>query len=232
MKVLSVFMACLMACQGFVVPATTLVRAPSHDSAVIRSDRLGGNFAYSVQEGHAYAAVSPVVQHVATPVAVSYEAPAVVPSAYAYHGVPAVTVEAPKFEVKTVEVPEYQVKTVAAPAVVAAPYGYGYEHVGHLPLAAPAVTVEAPKFEVKTVEVPEYQVKTVAAPAVVAAPYGYGYEHVGHLPLAAPAVTVEAPKYEVRTVAAPAVVAAHHAYGYQHAFPLAAPTVTVGAAHL
>merc|ERR1711909_85977 len=114
----SVFMACLMACQGFVVPATTLVRAPSHDSAVIRSDRLGGNFAYSVQEGHAYAAVSPVVQHVATPVAVSYEAPAVVPSAYAYHGVP-----------------EYQVKTVAAPAVVAAPYGYGYEHVGHLPLA-------------------------------------------------------------------------------------------------
>merc|ERR1712179_460692 len=132
MKVLSVFMACLMACQGFVVPATTLVRAPSHDSAVIRSDRLGGNFAYSVQEGHAYAAVSPVVQHVATPVAVSYEAPAVVPSAYAYHGVPAVTVEAPKFEVKT----------VAAPAVVAAPYGYGYEHVGHLPLAAPAVTVE------------------------------------------------------------------------------------------
>merc|ERR1711928_289413 len=66
MKVLSVFMACLMACQGFVVPATTLVRAPSHDSAVIRSDRLGGNFAYSVQEGHAYAAVSPVVQHVST----------------------------------------------------------------------------------------------------------------------------------------------------------------------
>merc|ERR1712136_148765 len=75
MKVLSVFMACVMACQGFVVPATTLVRAPSHDSAIIRSDRLGGNFAYSVQEGHAYAAVSPVVEHVAHPVAVSYQVP-------------------------------------------------------------------------------------------------------------------------------------------------------------
>ena len=58
----------------FEFPATTLVRSPQHDSAVIQSERLGGNFAYSSVEGHAYQAVSPVVQHVQTPVAVSYHA--------------------------------------------------------------------------------------------------------------------------------------------------------------
>ncbi|RZC38116.1 uncharacterized protein BDFB_004828 [Asbolus verrucosus] len=54
--------------------APTLVRTPSFDSAIIKSDRLGGNFAYSTVEGHAYAAVSPVVQRVTEPVAVSYTA--------------------------------------------------------------------------------------------------------------------------------------------------------------
>merc|ERR1712071_472480 len=136
MKVLAVFVACLVACHGFVFPATTLVRAPSHDSAVIRSDRLGGNFAYSVQEGHAYAAISPVVQHVATPVAVSYETPAVVHTGYAYHGHPLaaapVAVKAPTVE------------HVAAPAFVAAPYAYGYQHA--FPLSGPTVTVGAPEY--------------------------------------------------------------------------------------
>ena len=34
---------------------TTLVRAPAHDSASIESHRLGGNFAYSTAEAHAFA---------------------------------------------------------------------------------------------------------------------------------------------------------------------------------
>lgn len=76
------------------VPATTLYRAPEHDSAIIQSERFGGNFAYSTVEGHAYKAVSPVVQNIVKPVAVSYEtklaptltyAPAI-PYAYAAHG--------------------------------------------------------------------------------------------------------------------------------------------------
>merc|ERR1712179_574277 len=174
MKVLSVFMACLMACQGFVVPATTLVRAPSHDSAVIRSDRLGGNFAYSVQEGHAYAAVSPVVQHVSTPVAVSYETPAVVPSTYAIHSLPAapITLEAPKFEVKTVEVPKVEVKTVAAPAAVITPYGYGYQHA--YPFAATTVALDAPRYEIKTVETPTaFKTLNLASPYAPYAPFGH-----------------------------------------------------------
>ena len=168
---------CLVACQAFVIPATTVVRAPSHDSAIIRSDRLGGNFAYSVQEGHAYAAVTPVVQHVSTPVAVSYEAPAVrvaAPVAYGYPyaygaplAAPAVALEAPKYEVKTVETPKFEFKTIETPAVhhIASPYAYGYAYGA--PLAAHTVAVEAPKFEVKTVETP--------AVHHIAAPYAYGY---------------------------------------------------------
>merc|ERR1712127_723998 len=156
MKVVAVFVVCLVACQAFVIPATTVVRAPSHDSAIIRSDRLGGNFAYSVQEGHAYAAVTPVVQHVSTPVAVSYEAPAVrvaAPAAYGYPyaygaplAAPAVALEAPKYEVKTVETPKFEFKTIETPAVhhIASPYAYGYgAPFAHYGSYAPYQIVEA-----------------------------------------------------------------------------------------
>jgi len=50
---------------------TTIMRTPSLDSAVIKSDRLGGNFAYEVHEGHAYAAVTPVISQVPTPVGIN-----------------------------------------------------------------------------------------------------------------------------------------------------------------
>lgn len=46
------------------IPTTTLIRSPQHDSAIIQSDRVGGNFAYSTVEGHAYQAISPIVKHV------------------------------------------------------------------------------------------------------------------------------------------------------------------------
>ncbi|RZF44714.1 hypothetical protein LSTR_LSTR000666 [Laodelphax striatellus] len=79
-----------------VASAAVLVRTPSLDSAVIQSDRLGGNFAYSHVEAPAYTAVNPVITHVPTPVAVSYNhvpvavpvqvpvvAPAALPAYYA-----------------------------------------------------------------------------------------------------------------------------------------------------
>jgi hypothetical protein len=59
---------------GFLAGPTALVRAPSFDSAVIKSDRLGGNFAYSTAESHAYAAINPVIQNVLSPVGVTYSA--------------------------------------------------------------------------------------------------------------------------------------------------------------
>lgn len=74
--ILALCMIVACASAGVIVPA--LVRTPQFDSAVIKSDRLGGNFAYSTVEAQAYAAVSPVVQHVATPVAVSYHATPIV----------------------------------------------------------------------------------------------------------------------------------------------------------
>jgi hypothetical protein len=65
-----------------VVAPSIISRAPQFDSAVIKSDRLGGNFAYSVAENHAYAQHTPVVQHVTSAVGVSYSAGAPVVTGY------------------------------------------------------------------------------------------------------------------------------------------------------
>merc|ERR1712168_1642766 len=54
-----------------VVPgaAAFRVRAPAHDSASIVHERLGGNFAYSTAEAHAYADVVPQISTLTHPVA-------------------------------------------------------------------------------------------------------------------------------------------------------------------
>merc|ERR1711981_1391864 len=49
--------------------APTLVRAPAHDSASIEHHRLGGNFAYSTAEAHAFAEVVPQISTLTHPVA-------------------------------------------------------------------------------------------------------------------------------------------------------------------
>merc|ERR1711970_1203791 len=49
--------------------APFLVRAPAHDSASIEHHRLGGNFAYSTAEAHAFAEVSPQISTITHPVA-------------------------------------------------------------------------------------------------------------------------------------------------------------------
>jgi hypothetical protein len=71
---------------------TYLTRAPAYDSAVIQSDRLGGNFAYSVAESHAYAQHTPIVQQVTSPVGVSYSAGAPVVTGYSSPAVHAVSI--------------------------------------------------------------------------------------------------------------------------------------------
>merc|ERR1712061_550516 len=48
--------------------APTLVRAPAHDSASIEHHRLGGNFAYSTAEAHAFAEVVPQISTLTHPV--------------------------------------------------------------------------------------------------------------------------------------------------------------------
>merc|ERR1712123_286307 len=49
--------------------APYLVRAPAHDSASIEHHRLGGNFAYSTAEAHAFAEVIPQISTLTRPVA-------------------------------------------------------------------------------------------------------------------------------------------------------------------
>jgi len=53
---------------GPLAAATTLVRAPAHDSASIEHHRLGGNFAYSTAESHAFASVTPQISTLTHPV--------------------------------------------------------------------------------------------------------------------------------------------------------------------
>ncbi|XP_033610165.1 uncharacterized protein LOC111871482 isoform X2 [Cryptotermes secundus] len=96
MKVLLCLAAVLCAANaGIVAGPTALVRAPSFDSAIIKSDRLGGNFAYSTAESHAYAAVSPVVQNVVSPVGVTYSASHIAAPLAAPLAAPAVAYGAP-----------------------------------------------------------------------------------------------------------------------------------------
>ena len=52
-----------------VAAAPYLVRAPAHDSASIEHHRLGGNFAYSTAEAHAFAEVVPQISSLTHPVA-------------------------------------------------------------------------------------------------------------------------------------------------------------------
>lgn len=55
-----------------VIPAPIAFRTPSHDSAIIQSHRLGGNFAYSTHEAHAYGVQTPIISQRVVPVGVSY----------------------------------------------------------------------------------------------------------------------------------------------------------------
>jgi len=70
--------------------ATTLLRAPAHDSAIIQSHRFGGNFAYRTDEAHAYAAINPIIGTVRRPVGVSYHQGAPIVRSTSIHAGPAV----------------------------------------------------------------------------------------------------------------------------------------------
>lgn len=140
-------------------PYSTLVRAPAFDSAVIKSDRLGGNFAYSTIESHAYAHHTPIIQHVATPVAVSYSvpAPAYYPGYLAHPGFFAPQLIAAAAPVADAAAP-------VAPALVEAPV----EAVkAEEPVVEEAVATEAPA--APAVEEPAAPVESTAAPTDAAA---------------------------------------------------------------
>lgn len=49
------------------VPLTTIIRTPEHDTAVVESSRINGNFAYNTVEGHAYKALTPLLGNIIAP---------------------------------------------------------------------------------------------------------------------------------------------------------------------
>merc|ERR1739847_232090 len=61
--------AALPLATGVAAASPYLVRAPAHDSASIEHHRLGGNFAYSTAESHAFAEVTPQISTLTHPVA-------------------------------------------------------------------------------------------------------------------------------------------------------------------
>merc|ERR1712121_266606 len=108
------------------VPASVAVRAPAHDSAIIQSHRLGGNFAYRTDEAHAYAVQTPVLGQRTVPVGVSYHqgTPIVKTTTdYVSHFVPQTgiaTYQAPAQVISQPIIQQQAVVAAAAPAVYGA----------------------------------------------------------------------------------------------------------------
>jgi len=159
------------------VPASVAVRAPSHDSAIIQSHRLGGNFHYRTDEAHAYAVQTPVLGQRTVPIGVSYHqgAPIVKTTTdYVSHFVPQTgiaTYQAPAQVISQPIIQQQAVVAAAAPAVVgaipsvyaggfaAAPgavYASGFHHaipqgiVGSVVVAEPAEAAPAAEPAVAT----------------------------------------------------------------------------------
>ena len=92
-------------------------RAPSHDSAIIQNHRLGGNFAYSTHEAHAYGINTPIIGTRTVPIGVSY--------------VPGTPIVKSSTHVLTHRVPQVNVgyPQVAYPYGAGIPYPYAFPQV-------------------------------------------------------------------------------------------------------
>jgi len=135
MKVfVALFATLACASAGLIAPATTLLRAPAHDSAIIQSHRFGGNFAYRTDEAHAYAAINPVISTVRRPVGVSYHQGApIVKSTTVEHQAP-VAIATPAIHTYTAAAPAYATYGAGlgyAAAPVAYGAGLGYAGLAH-----------------------------------------------------------------------------------------------------
>lgn len=71
MKVLFVISAIVSIASAGVGPiviipssSSTILRSPQHDSAIVQSERLGGNFAYAIAEGQSFQTISPYIASV------------------------------------------------------------------------------------------------------------------------------------------------------------------------
>merc|ERR1712086_437393 len=142
--------------------APYLVRAPAHDSASIEHHRLGGNFAYSTAEAHAFAEVIPQIStlthpvaetthtHIPSPIGTFQPAPIIQTHHVAQpifknvptYGTQHITgpVRTPVHAVQHVPVAAYAAAPVAHAAYAAAPIAHaGIAHAPVAVAAAPAI---------------------------------------------------------------------------------------------
>merc|ERR1712055_936330 len=203
------FTSLITYCTAGIAPAVVghaapyLVRAPAHDSASIEHHRLGGNFAYSTAEAHAFAEVSPQISTITHPVAETTHTH--VPAPIATHQ--------PAPIVKTTHVAQPIFKNIPS--------------CGRQAIQGPVrthQTISQPLVH----ETRTHSVQQVATPihtpvhAVEQVPVGVaqsvqhvGYQQVGYAAAAAPAIAA-AP------IAAAGYAAAPLAAGYAGALPVAA----------
>merc|ERR1712121_442415 len=179
--------------------APYLVRAPAHDSASIEHHRLGGNFAYSTAEAHAYAEVIPQIStlthpvaetthtHIPAPIATHQPAPIV----KTHHVAQPIFKNIPTYGTQAITGPVRTHQTVHQPIV--------HETRTH-PVQAVSQAVATPVHAVAEVPVAVAHASPVATAAYAAAPVAA----VGHAAYAAaPVAAVGHAAY----AAAPAIVA-------------------------
>merc|ERR1712106_1053637 len=166
-------------------PASFLVRAPAHDSASIEHHRLGGNFAYSTAEAHAYAEVSPQISTVTHPVAETTHThvPAPIatyqpsPIVRTHHVAQPIFKNIPSFGTQHISGPVRTHQTVHQPIV--------HETRTHT-VQAVSQAVATPVHAVAEVPVAAYAAAPVAHAAYAAAPVAAGYAgYAGNLGYAA-----------------------------------------------
>merc|ERR1712086_371530 len=165
--------------------APYLVRAPAHDSASIEHHRLGGNFAYSTAEAHAFAEVIPQIStlthpvaetthtHIPAPIATHQPAPIV----QTHHVAQPIFKNIPTFGTQHISGPVRTHQTVHQPIV--------HETRTHT-VQAVSQAVATPVHAVAEVPVAAYAAAPVAHAAYAAAPVAAGYAgYAGNLGYAA-----------------------------------------------
>merc|ERR1719397_1461500 len=95
--------------------APTLVRAPAHDSASIEHHRLGGNFAYSTAEAHAFAEGVWMISTLTHPVAETIQTH--IPAPIATHQPAPIVKNIPTFGTQEIHGPIRTHQTVHQPLV-------------------------------------------------------------------------------------------------------------------
>merc|ERR1712117_931113 len=161
--------AALAAAPAPLAAAPYLVRAPAHDSASIEHHRLGGNFAYSTAEAHAFAEVTPQIStlthpgaetthtHIPAPIATHQPAPVVKTT----HVAQPIFKQIPTFGTQQITGPVRTHQTISQPIV--------HETRTHS-VQAVSQAVHTPVHAVSQVPVAAYAAAPVATAAYAVAP--------------------------------------------------------------